>query len=391
MKHILTPAALTGILLSALPVACTSSNRTADADNVEPWDRLPMSMYIWHASLADSADVERIDFDNYDIVYLMDRAFWNSPEHFVANADSVLANPGATVPLSKPDRFRQAVDRAHDQGAIALWSTGNELIYGALDDDLSQKMVGALTRTVDEIGFDGIDVDWEIGIHNNLDRHAKLLTDLRHSLDSLGERNGRKYYLTTALSVELNYPDSVRQQLNDAVDHVNLMSYDIGGCLWRNYATHNTALDVIADAVERNWHDTPSEKLHLGLASYGFIYTGIMPGEVLPEGHNIGEHGRFTNYNYELPKIYGSNKWRRVYEEGPDMYYFIAPDSSAFVTMEVPETVIKKFVYADKAGLGGTFWWEFEKDIVSDKTGSGKWQHTLVPDHKQTGRYTPAK
>ncbi len=379
--------ALGGMLLSVLPALCSATG----VEEVKPWDRLPMSMYIWRTALMDSAEIERIDFDNYDIVYLMDGAFWKSPEHFRTNADSVARTPGAIIPLSMPERYRQAVRLAHDNGTIAMLTGGDDLMYGAMDDDLTETLVGALVRTVDEIGFDGIDVDWEGGVHANLPRHTHLLSRLRHGLDSLGERNKRKYYVSTALSTGTKYPDSLRAKFSEAVDHINLMSYDMGGGVWSNKATHNSPLDVIARRFDENWYDIPREKLHLGLASYGFIYTGLQPGEVVPAGKSTSHYGKYTNYNNELPKLYGSHKWKRVYEEGPAMYYFIAPDSSAFLTMELPETVVKKFELAAKAGLGGTFWWEFGKDIVDDKNGSNKWQHILVPDHKQTGRYKTKK
>ena len=65
------------------------------------------------------------------------------------------------------------------------------------------------------------------------------------------------------------------------------------------------------------------------------------------------------------------------------MNYYINDALHSFITIETPETVAYKFEYAADAGLGGTFWWEYAKDIVPDNNGGKKWKHILVPDHKQ--------
>ncbi|MDE5594835.1 MAG: hypothetical protein K2I89_04595, partial [Muribaculaceae bacterium] len=239
--------------------------------------------------------------------------------------------------------------------------------------------------TVKELDLDGVDLDWEIGIYSHMARHANLLTQLRASLDSLGEVTGKNYLLSTALSVEAQYPDSLRKELEAAVDHINLMAYDLGGCLWRNYATHNTPLEFIKNSINKRWYDIPRNKLHLGLASYGFMYNGLFPGEKTPEGKNIGAYGRFVNYLDMLPYTFGSRAWRTEYDPVEKMNYYLDDASHSFITMETPETIAHKFEYAAEAGLGGTFWWEYAKDIVPDNEGGYKWKHILVPPHKQVG------
>ena len=54
--------------------------------------------------------------------------------------------------------------------------------------------------------------------------------------------------------------------------------------------------------------------------------------------------------------------------------------------METPESVVHKFDFTVSAGLGGTFWWEYAKDIVPDNDGSPRWRHILVPTHRQISR-----
>ncbi len=388
MKHSLIK---TGIISSVCLLFSGLSNSVSAADPVKSCDKLPMSTYIWHGCMKDADFVDRINFGNFDIVYLMDRQGWNNQEDFDATVESIIATPGSTVRFSKPDRFRQAVNTAHREGTVAILSTGNDMIFGALDDYRTDKMCKALAKTVKEMDFDGIDLDWEIGIYSHMDRHANLLTQLRHTLDSLGSVTGKKYLLSTALSAEAKYPDSLRVELETAVDHINLMAYDLGGCLWREYATHNTPLQYIKDCVANLWYGIPVNKLHLGLASYGFLYKGIFPGERLPEGKHLDSCGRFVDYNDMLPHTFGVKAWRTEYDPVEKMTYYLDDASHSFITMETPETVAHKFDFAAEAGLGGTFWWEYAKDIVPDNEGGHKWKHILIPTHKQVGLTSKSK
>ena len=377
-KHSILAATVGAAIVSAASIDVAAKEKKA-------CDRQPMSTYLWHGSLKDSTFIDRINFKNFDIVYLLDNQGWKSQEDFDATIDSIVATDGATVRLSKPDLFKQTIAAAHKEGTLAMMTTGNDMIFGALDDAKTKKMAKAIVKTIEEMSFDGVDVDWEIGIHNRMDRHANLMTELRASLDSLSEVTGKNYLLSTALSIKAQYPDSVRGQLNNAVDYINLMAYDMGGCLWRNYASHNTPMQDIKNSIDKLWYGIPRDKLHLGLASYGFIYKGIMPNEKTPEGKNLESYGRFVNYIDMLPHTFGYRAWREEYDPIEQVNYFIDDANRSFITMETPETVERKFEYAAEAGLGGTFWWEYAKDIVPDNNGGYKWKHILIPDHKQVG------
>lgn len=369
--------------IAALMCVALSPSLSAKKHEKKACDRLPMSTYIWHSCMKDSDFVSRINFRNFDIVYLMDKQGWQSQEDFDLTIDSIIGTDNATVRLSKPERFRQAVATAHSEGARAVLSTGNDMIFGAVDNARTEKMCRAIAKTVENLDFDGVDLDWEIGIYSRMDRHANLLTTLRRTLDSLGNVTGKKYLVSTALSVEAQYPDSLRKELEAAVDHINLMAYDLGGCLWREYGTHNTPMEYIKNSVDKRWYGIPRNKLHLGLASYGFRYDGILPGEIIPDGKKLDSCGRFVNYNDMLPHIFGTAAWRAEYDPVEKMNYYINDALHSFITIETPETVAHKFEYAAEAGLGGTFWWEYAKDIVPDNNGGKKWKHILVPDHKQ--------
>lgn len=374
--------------LAILGGSACSKTQDISEEPVRPWDRQAMSTYIYmDFQSVDSAFIDRIDFENFDNVYLIDRDKWTSQENFDSTIDSILVTGGRAFPLPDAAEYSYAVQKAGEVGTRVLLCMGNDTRYAACDSVRRPKFVEALTQVVDAYGMDGIDIDWEADLAPNLDKYTVLLEDLRASLDSLGTVRNRKYYLTTALSFRSPFDDGLRKRIGDAVDWVNVMSYDAGGGVWGRIPTHNTPLQSISNAIDTIWAVVPREKLHLGLASYGFQYDNILPGEETGEGENLRNYGRFVNYNTVLPLIYNNPLWRAEYDPVEKMYYFINDKSRGFITVETPETLMHKYRLAADKGLGGTFWWEYNKDIIPAKDGSGKWSHTLIPEHKRKNSY----
>ena len=186
-------------ILAFLLMTQTAITAAAADREIRSCDRLPMSAYIWQGNLRDSDFVNRIDFGNFDMVYLMDKSMWQSRDDFDRTIDSILADRDAIAPLTKRDLFALSVDSAHAAGTKALWSVGNDLLYTSLDDVRLDKMCRVLAKTVDIMYFDGLDIDWEIDVWRHFDRHALLMASLRKSLDWLSNIAGKKYLLSSAL------------------------------------------------------------------------------------------------------------------------------------------------------------------------------------------------
>ena len=136
------------LAVAAIALTGVSLCYAAKSDKEQPWDSQPMSMYVWHGCLRDSDFVSRIDFDNYDNVYLMDNAHWASQEDFDNTIDGILASDGRDYRFGKSNLFSYAIDEAHKAGTKAVMSLGNDMVYGALDPGRRAKMVDALTKVV---------------------------------------------------------------------------------------------------------------------------------------------------------------------------------------------------------------------------------------------------
>lgn len=376
--------ALCAVAVLVLAGIGCSSPVDDEVAEIMPWDRQPMSTYLFMgSSYIDSTFISRVDFDNFDNIYLIDRAKWTSQENFDATVDSILAVGGSAFPIAKRDVYRYAVDEAHKAGSNVLLTIASDAAYSSCDSLRRAKYVRALMQAVEYYGFDGVDVDWEADLPGNFDNHTALIEELRAGLDSLGTSDGRKYYVTTALSVLGRYPEEFSERFVKAIDWVNLMAYDAGGGVWGRRATHNTPLQLFADSINSNWGYVPREKIHLGLASYGFRYHGLTPGQPVAEGKTTYDYGYFVNYTSVAPMLYNNTSWRQEFDSIQKVYYFIDDKEPGFITCDTPETLMYKYELAADMGLGGTFWWEYSKDVVLDRNDGQKWAHTLVPDHKR--------
>lgn len=386
----------TGILVPALAAALAASVFSCSKpageapESVAPWDKQAMSTYLFlrGSDGIDSNFISKVDFENFDNVYFINYERWDSEAACDSIFEEVLAHGGAAFPISNPAALRYGIDEAHKAGTKALITSCSEIEYGACDPARRAKLVKSLIELVKEYDADGIDIDWEANLYPNLDKHTALMEELRASLDSLGEVNNRKYYLTTALSIECQYfPEELRERMGKAVDWVNLMAYDTGGGIWDKTARHNTPAQLYADSIDNNWKTVPREKLHLGLASYGFKYDNLLPYETIPDDKEMTDYGYYISYNEAVPFIYNNRAWRAEFDPVEKCYYFINDAAKSFITIDTPETLIYKYQLAADKGLGGTFWWEYSKDIVPDKTGGDKWVHTLIPNHIRKESY----
>ena len=177
---------------------------------------------------------------------------------------------GTIKALAKPANFTKMKQRAKDNGVkMAVSFAGSEAIFSAIaaDSVLRSKLVDNIVIFALKNDLDGIDIDWEYP-------RANLSNDITFE-KFMKELSGKlhKYhkYLSTAVTAGV-YAGDVRDGITagaiDAVDFVNLMSYD--GSNWAgnpNHSSYAMAEDVLD--VWLNQKGLPKEKAVLGIPNYG--------------------------------------------------------------------------------------------------------------------------
>ena len=327
------------------------------------------------SGLLTEAELSNPRYDRFQFIYVMaSPAWWNidfdrPQEAILRDADAFdysLLEGGIAL---TPEMVRQA----HAAGTkILLCFGGTEQFRPMLErPERFASLADYMVRVVENHGFDGIDIDWESTIVP--ERHAEFLWLLRKRLDALSARSGRTCYLTTALGADVEYDDIPAKNLGAAVDWINVMTYDMSAGIWGDRPEHNTSMSDLQYYLSK-WDRFGREKICAGLASYGFIYHGVHPGE--KAARPLNECGAYITYNEFLSKL--ADGWTESYDPNAEVSYYFSPDGKDFVTIENPMSIRKKIEWIVRSGYRGAFWWEFHYDYRTPDAGCPDGSHALI-------------
>ena len=197
---------------------------------------------------------------------------------------------------------------------VGGWNRSTHFPTIAQSSELRKRFVASVTRVCLEQEFDGIDFDWEHPKDESEQLgYAALLSDCQQAFQ----------VHDWSLSVTLAAWQGLHPKAIEAVDHVQVMSYD-------NPERHSTLQTAKSDIAKLIKAGIPARKLVLGVPFYG---------------RQISNHDRVLTYREIIakqPKIAGDEF------EG---YYFNGP-----------QTVEAKTRFALQSKLAGIMIWELGQD-----------------------------
>lgn len=327
---------------------------------------LKHSTYVIEGGLKKISFVDRINFRQFDYIYLMAAPNWKSVD-FGKSQDEINRILVENHKYAKDGNLEIVpyfIRKAQENNTRVMISFAGEGFIDIVKDQAKrERFTTFMTEFVDKYNYDGIEIDWESDLDVNL--HCRLMKEIRAKLDKMESEKGRKLYLTTALHSWRVYSKDLADELAKYVDWINIMTYDMGGGIWGNQVGHNTPLNGIEREL-KNWEVFSKSKLNIGLANYGFRYKGIKPGQKI-DG-KLDKYGCYFSYNSFLPLL--KEGWESEYDNDAKVNYFYSPDRREFVTMENPETIKTKLEWIKQRKYLGVFWWEFSYDAyVPDDAG----------------------
>jgi chitinase len=218
--------------------------------------------------------------------------------------------------------------------------------------------------------FDGLDIDWEYpvtrqGKPEDFDNLVLLVQALREAF-------GSSYLLTMAIPASVDKLSQGYDLANIApsVDWLHIMSYDVYGA-WDENAGSNTDIVYIRETVDYLLSHVPSDKLVLGMASYGRSValqdsTCTTAGCPINGGAITGCSGElgFIPY-FELKESYIDTMQYEslLFNEVTGSMEMVVPNDNGgkvWISLDVEQSWRVKQEFANEKCLRGTMWWAID-------------------------------
>lgn len=222
-------------------------------------------------------------------------------------------------------------------------------------------------------GFDGVDIDWEFPSDaSDMQRMNALCQSLRIKLDALVKEGGTPYLLTAAIPSSELYAKFDLRKLNEYLDYVNMMSYDMNAAgltthlcpllKANNDGNKGYGVDDGIDKFTRAGFD--KNKIIIGAAFYGKSYKlkGTAPNPKYPglaasaELYTIQYGSGTITYSYIYRNILPNRNYVRYWDDKAKASYLYNEVDQIFITFEDEGSLIEKTQYAYENGVGIMFW-----------------------------------
>lgn len=269
-----------------------------------------------------------------------------------------------------PIMARNLSARAHQFGRKAVLMLGgagtHAEMVGAASNTNRAAFVATLISTMDTLGYDGIDVDWEP--IDAMDRAPllSLLQELRAARPAM--------ILTIPVGwVNSNFPGSVDSwyaTVAGVVDQMNLMTYDMAGPYSGWVTWHSSALldnqpnhpSSIASSAQlyRNV-GVPAAKLGIGIGFYGTCWRGATgPRQTIGSGVSLVASDNTMSYTNIMTSYYdaAARRWDDL-AKVPYLSFTTAkgPQQCNFVSYDDEQSIGEKGAHVKANGLGGAIIW----------------------------------
>jgi chitinase len=337
--------------------------------------------YVVGGSLKDPTQLKATRFSNFDFLYVMAGPAWEGKDFDLPEPQvlkKLVTDHAYPAGDSGEALVPDLIARAHRAGTRVLVSIPGSDRFSYFAGDAAKRAAFArvVTAFVKKHDYDGVEIDWEHTIVQS--DHIALLGEIRRTLNDLrtaDSKTTRSYCLTTALPSSWRYTPDEARALCSCVDWVNIMTYDMGGGIWGDTATHNTPLNAMKSELAQ-WLAAgfPREKLCIGLANYGFIYRNLRPGEKSPV--SLKEKGRYIDFTEAADLIRAG--WTESYDPEAQASYYFSPDGRDFMTIDSVQSIGHKLDWVLEERFRGAFWWVFHADYYPPAEGETRARHPLL-------------
>lgn len=274
--------------------------------------------------------------------------------------------------------------RGYNPELKIILSVGGAGAFGfsqmAMTKETRERFLDSLDELIEEYSLDGIDLDWEFptadwgGDWSPKDKrnYTILLHEMRERLDHLGERLGRKLYLSIAAGVGQWFITTTEvAKYKDALDLILLMTYDLRG-FGQQVTGHHTALyqkelDVFGMSADQGVkllldEGVEPEKIVIGVAMYSRMWDGVdaEDGGLLQKSNkDSGNH--FLTYPKLQHEVIEAEAYDNYWDEEAQVPWSYSPSLKQFVSYDNARSVAAKCDYVLEHDLAGIMFWSYAK------------------------------
>jgi chitinase len=357
MNIFLLKRPLTAILvLASLAAAAGCFGAPGHADSKPIW----VSGYYYASRQNGGMTPDKIDYSA--ITQLIHFSIVPRPDGTIS--DTAQGSLNAITPAQSAE----VVSDAHKAGDKALVCLGGASSGPVISPVITPGRRGTFIKNLIDFvstrGYDGIDVDMEPIVPADESNFIGFVKALRAAMKSVNP----KWLLTIPASGEPGDQPKLCARLQNDFDQINIQTYDLSGA-WAGWKTwYNGSLYGDGKTLLTSTRPYPSvsekvgmyvaagipkAKLGIGIAFYGYVWTGADGPVQSIQGVSLNTYG----YNEIMDKYFQPS----LYHWDPlahAPYLSIDGPQKQFVTYDDARLVREKVLYARTHGLGGVIIWE---------------------------------
>lgn len=393
MQHFRTLFALVAVLALITPPHVTHAGLLLGSD-----DREKAAVRVTSSPKSTSGAWVMAYYVGYQNSYLKPRNVdYSLMTHIVVggvgiNADGTL-NEHWHLPNGKGRAMAEDVAKRAKKANVRtlIWLGGpneEDKLYAATSDTVRPKTVKNILKLVDELGYDGVDIDWEPVRKQDEPRLLALVKDLRTARPNL------------IITVPVNWVPSTLASTKDLsayrdmalyADRLFIMSYSMAGP-WSGWNTwHASALrgansrtpsSIETSVTAYRAAGVPAAKLGIGIGTYATCWKHPVraPGAVPPVGFapsHMKAMSMRTFYDDYYTKRY--DKWDASAQAPYVSFSKKRGDlECGMISYENERSIAAKTAYVKSQNLGGALVWNIGTGYMPEASRSKR--HPLLAD-----------